>query len=163
MRQPRAGLKALAGWPEFNVLLFALLLNYPWEFIQAPLFEGMAERPHWQAVKACTQAALGDAVIMLAAYWGVAVLGRGRAWIAAPGWRDVLLFSSIGVGITVVIEWLALQGAWLAGWTYSALMPVIPGLGVGLVPVLQWVVLPPLVVALVARQLRGLRIHDGNA
>ena len=152
MRRFRAGLKTLTELPEFNVLLFALLLNYPWEFIQAPLFEGMAERPHGAAVKACTQAALGDSVIMLVAYWGVAALGRGRAWIAAPGWRDVLLFSSIGVAITVVIEWLALNGGWLNGWTYSSLMPIIPGLGVGLVPVLQWIVLPPLVAALVARQ-----------
>ena len=152
MRRLRAGLKTLTELPEFNVLLFALLLNYPWEFIQAPLFEGMAERPHGAAVKACTQAALGDSVIMLVAYWGVAALGRGRAWIAAPGWRDVLLFSSIGVAITVVIEWLALNGGWLNGWTYSSLMPIIPGLGVGLVPVLQWMVLPPLVAALVARQ-----------
>lgn len=152
MRRLRAGLKTLTELPEFNVLLFALLLNYPWEFIQAPLFEGMAERPHGAAVKACTQAALGDSVIMLVAYWGVAALGRGRAWIAAPGWRDVLLFSSIGVAITVVIEWLALNGGWLNGWTYSSLMPIIPGLGVGLVPVLQWIVLPPLVAALVARQ-----------
>ena len=152
MRRLRAGLKTLTELPEFNVLLFALLLNYPWEFIQAPLFEGMAERPHGAAVKACTQAALGDSVIMLMAYWGVAALGRGRAWIAAPGWRDVLLFSSIGVAITVVMEWLALNGGWLNGWTYSSLMPIIPGLGVGLVPVLQWMVLPPLVAALVARQ-----------
>lgn len=146
---------ALTWLPEFNVVLFGLLLNYPWEFIQAPLFEGMAERPHWEAVTACTRAALGDALIMLFAYWGVAVLGRGRAWIAAPSWRDAVLLSSIGVSITVVIEWLALHGWWLAGWRYSALMPIIPGLGVGLVPVLQWVVLPPLVVAFVARQLGG--------
>ena len=148
---------ALTWLPEFNVMLFALLLNYPWEFIQAPLFEGMAERPHWAAVKACTRAALGDAVIMLIAYWGVALVNRSRTWIAAPGWRDALLFSSIGVGITVVIEWLALHGWWLGGWAYSSAMPVIPGLGIGLVPVLQWVVLPPLVVALAARQLRGRR------
>ena len=40
----------------------------------------------------------------------------------------------------------------LSSWTYSSLMPIIPGLGVGLVPVLQWIVLPPLVAALVARQ-----------
>jgi len=138
-------------------MLFALLLNYPWEFIQVPLFEGMAETPHWLAVKACTRAALGDVVIMLIAYWGVAALGRGRTWIVAPGRRDLLLLSSIGVGITVIIEWLALHGWWLAGWRYSAAMPVVPGLGIGLVPVLQWVVLPPLVAALAARQLRGLR------
>ena len=150
-------LTSVAQLPEFNVMLFAFLLNYPWEFIQVPLFEGMAGQPHWQAVKACTQAALGDAVIMLVAYWGVAVLRRNRAWIVAPCWRDLLLLSSIGVGITVVIELLALNGAWVTRWTYSALMPVIPGVGVGLIPVLQWIVLPPLVVALVARQLRGRR------
>lgn len=152
MRRLRAGLKVFTEWPEFNVLLFALLLNYPWEFIQAPLFEGMAESPHGAAVKACTQAALGDSVIMLIAYWGVAALRRDRTWIAAPVWRDVLLFSSIGVTITIVIEWLVQQGMWLSGWAYSSLMPIIPGLEVGLVPVLQWLVLPPLVVALVARQ-----------
>ncbi len=61
-----------------------------------------------------------------------------------------MLLSSIGVGLTVVIELLAQHGGWLAAWSYSAAMPVIPGLGVGLVPVLQWIVLPPLVVALVA-------------
>lgn len=148
---------ALTWLPEFNVMLFALLLNYPWEFLQAPLFEGMADQPHWAAVKACSQAALGDAVIMLIAYWGVAALGRGRTWIAAPSRLEAVLLSSIGVGLTVVIELLALHGGWLAAWNYSAAMPVVPGLGVGLVPVLQWVVLPPLVVALAARQLRGRR------
>ena len=148
---------ALTWLPEFNVMLFALLLNYPWEFIQAPLFEGMAERPHWAAVMACTRAALGDAVIMIVAYWAVAALSHGRTWIAAPVRREVLLLSSIGVCITVIIELLALHGWWPAGWRYSEAMPIVPGLGVGLVPVLQWVVLPPLVVALVARQLRGRR------
>ena len=155
MRRLRTGLTALTWLPEFNVMLFAWLLNYPWEFIQAPLFAGMAEAAHWEAVKVCSRAALGDAVIMLVAYWGVAVTRHSRAWIVAPGWRDVALLSSIGVGITVVIEGLALHGWWLASWRYSAAMPIIPGLGVGLAPVLQWVVLPPLVVALVVRQLQG--------
>lgn len=149
-------LTAVTWLPEFNVVLFAFLLNYPWEFIQAPLFEGMAERPHWQAVKTCTQAALGDAVIMLIAFWGVAALNRSRAWIAAAGRRDVGIFLAIGVAITVAIEWMVQHGWWLTSWNYSASMPVLPGLEVGLVPVLQWLVLPPLVSVLVGRQLRGL-------
>ena len=149
-------LTAVTRLPELNVVLFAFLLNYPWEFIQAPLFEGMAERPHWQAVKTCTQAALGDAVIMLIAFWGVAALNRSRAWIAAAGRRDVAIFLAIGVFITVAIEWMAQHGWWLISWNYSASMPVLPGLGVGLAPVLQWLVLPPLVSVLVGRQLRGL-------
>ena len=143
--------------PEFNVLLFAFLLNYPWEIIQAPLFEGMAGQAHWEAVKVCTRAALGDAVIMLFAYWGVALLGRGRSWIAAPRWYETLLMASLGVVVTVVIERLAQRGEWLSAWRYSAAMPVIPGLEVGLVPVLQWLILPPFVVALVGAHLRGRR------
>ena len=154
-RSLAARVTALTGLPEFNVMLFAFLLNYPWEFIQSPLFAGMSDKPHWEAVRGCTRAALGDAVIMLIAYWAVALLSRNRAWIAAPARRDVWTLLSIGVGITVIIEWLALHGWWLASWSYSAVMPVIPGLGVGLVPVVQWVVLPPLVAALVGRQVRG--------
>ena len=63
MRPLRAVLQALSELPELNVMLFALLLNYPWEFIQAPLFAGMAEAAHWEAVKVCSdrcRAAGGD-------------------------------------------------------------------------------------------------------
>ena len=146
---------ALLGLPEFTVLLFAFLLNYPWEFIQAPLFEGMAGAPHWDAVKTCTRAALGDALIMLTAYWVVAWLGQGRAWPAGATGRDLVLLVAVGTGITALIEVLALNGWWITQWRYSAAMPVLPALGVGLVPLLQWVILPPLVVVLVRGQLLG--------
>lgn len=136
-------------------MLFAFLLNFPWEFIQSPLFEGMADTPHWEAVKGCTRATLGDVVIMLAAYWGVSMLRRNRAWIATPSRRDVSLLIIVGLCITAIIEWLVLHGWWWVSWRYSAAMPVIPGLGVGWVPLSQWVILPPLAIALVGRQLRG--------
>jgi hypothetical protein len=153
-------MKRAAAWsrlPELSVMLFGLLLNYPWEFIQAPLFEGMGSVAHWEGVKTCTRAALGDAVIMVFAYWGVALLTRGRDWIVAPRWRETLLLVSIGVSVTVLIERLALHDQWFSAWRYSAAMPVIPGLDVGLVPVLQWVFLPPLMLALAGAHLRGCR------
>jgi len=152
-------LAALTGLPELNVMLFAFLLNHPWEFIQSPLFEGMADKPHWEAVKGCTQAALGDAVIMLIAYWVVAMFRRSREWVTAPDRQGVLALAMVGVAITVFIEWLAVHGWWLASWSYAPAMPVVPGLGIGVVPLLQWIVLPPLVAALVGRQLRGRRIR----
>lgn len=153
----RIRLDTLLSTPELNVSLFAFLLNYPWEFIQTPMYEGMAEMPHWQAVQICTQATVGDAVIMLTAYWGVALLRRDRAWIAFPTLQCVSMFCLIGVGITVSIEALAVRGWWLANWNYSTAMPTIPILGVGLFPVLQWLVLPPLAAGLVGRQIRGSR------
>jgi len=38
-------------------------------------------------------------------------------------------------------------------WAYSPLMPVIPYLNVGLVPILQWIILPPIVIFITRQQL----------
>lgn len=141
--------------PEFNVAVFALLLNYPWEFLQVPLFEGMPQAEHWVAIKTCTTATIGDALIMLTAYWAVALGTRSRSWMMNASAPRTVMFASVGIVITVVIERLALSGWWLGGWKYAPSMPVVPGLEVGLSPLLQWVVLPPLVLWFTRRQILG--------
>ena len=141
----------LTDWPEFNVFVFSLLLNYPWELMQMPLFLGMRESTHGVAIKACTYATLGDGVIMLLAYWGGALLVQDRRWIARPRRAPILTMIGIGVALTVLLERWAIVSAW--GWRYAENMPVVPMLGVGLIPVLQWVILPPLLVWFVKRQL----------
>lgn len=146
-------LQALTWTPEFNVALFAFLLNLPWELWQVPLFERMPVAPHWDAVKICSRAAAGDAVIALVAYWAVALVVRNRAWVISPTVSETLGCTACGVAITAVIERLALGGLWVQGWSYSPLMPVVPGIGVGLSPLIQWLALPPLVIWLVRRQL----------
>lgn len=153
--RPVSRLARISDLPEFNVVVFALLLNYPWEFLQVPLFAGMPEAAHWDAIKTCTRAALGDALIMLIAYWTVGLVVRNRSWVLAPSTARTCMFVAIGVVITISIERLAIAGMWLAGWRYSSLMPIVPGIGVGLSPLLQWVVLPPLVVWFSRRQILG--------
>lgn len=138
---------------ELNVAVFALLLNFPWEILQAPLFAGMADGPFIDAIKGCAQGTLGDAVIMLLAYWTVSGVAGSRNWILAPGGRQLSLFMAIGVLITAAIEWLATRGYWVQSWNYSPAMPVVPGIGVGIFPLLQWIILPLLVVWFVRRQL----------
>lgn len=145
-RIPRSRLSALYQFPEFGIAVFAFLLNFPWEFLQVPLFVGMAEMPHWQAVKTCTRAAFGDVVIMLLSFWLVCAVAKSRHWIYAPSLHQLALLVFAGLSITVVIELAALRGLWLDSWHYTEAMPRVPVLGVGLAPVLQWVVLPPLVV-----------------
>ena len=109
--------------------------------------------PHAQVTRTCLQATVGDAVIMLMAYGVVAVAARSRRWIvAATGWQLAGLIA-IGVSITAAIEWLATRGYWIANWSYLPTMPRVPGAGIGLVPLLQWVVLPLLTVWFVRRQL----------
>ena len=146
---------AVTATPEFKVAIFALLLNFAWEILQAPLYAGMADMPHAQVTKACLQATVGDAVIMLLAYGVVAVAARSRRWIVAQSGWQLVLFITIGVSITAAIEWLATRGYWIGNWTYLATMPLVPGTGIGLAPLAQWVVLPLLTVWFVRRQLAG--------
>lgn len=151
----------LTDVPEFNVFAFAFLLNYPWELMQVPLYQSMPEAAHWDAIKVCTRATLGDGIIMLLAYWGAALLVRDRWWVARPGLAPVLALIAIGVGITVLLERLAIVSNnpnW--GWRYAEAMPMVPVLEIGLTPLLQWVILPLLLVWFVKRQLAGARSQD---
>lgn len=137
--------------PEFNVALFALLLNYPWEFLQVPLFRDMPTANHWDAIVYCTRAAGGDALIALFAFWVVALIWKARNWILRPRRGQIIAFVLIGIAVTVAFEWHATVIA--QRWAYASHMPVVPVIGTGLSPLLQWIVLPPLVVWLVKRQI----------
>ena len=49
---------------------------------------------------------------------------------------------AFGVGYTIYSEWLNISVR--GSWTYSDLMPVVPVIGTGLAPLLQWFVVPTL-------------------
>jgi hypothetical protein len=146
---PRRG-PAIVDLPEFNIVVFGFLLTLPWEMLQVPFYAAMMTAPHWPAVKFCTVATVGDAVIMLFAFWGVAIGARSRRWIVAPTRPQVAAFIALGLAATLLIEQLATRAPW--GWRYSALMPVDPLLGIALVPVLMWLIVPLVVLWFVKRQ-----------
>lgn len=148
-------MRKLSDLPEFNIFIFGVLLNFPWEFLQVPFFRGLAEAGHWNAILTCTRATLGDGLIMLIAFWATAAIWRDRWWFMRASVRHIAVFAGVGLIITILLEQLATRSThadW--GWRYSDLMPVVPGLGIGLTPLLQWVLLPPLVVWFSRRQLR---------
>ena len=153
-------LSALVNTPEFNVVIFSLLLNLAWEVWQVPFFLGMADQPHWLGVKACTQAAFGDAGIALAAFWVAALIARSRTWILRPSRPDIAIFVGVGLIATIAFETLA-TGA-LERWAYSDAMPRLPILGTGLLPLLQWLTLPPLVLWFVRRQIGAPALGNGR-
>lgn len=155
-RPPTGGASALrAIAPEASVALFALLVNLPWEVLQAPLFAGHAEAPHFTVFLSCLQATVGDAVIMLVAHGLASGFAGDRLWLLRPSIADLARFMATGILVTVGIESLATRGWWVQAWSYSASMPVVPGLGVGLAPLAQWLILPPLVAWLARRHLHG--------
>lgn len=147
---PRLPARLLA-LPEPNVVVFAFLLNFVWEFWQVPFYRDVPSAPHWEVTKVCSLATAGDAAIALASFWVVAAAARSRAWVLAPSAARVLAFAAVGIAITVVAEWVATEQ--LQRWAYADRMPTLPLLGTGLLPLLQWTILPPLVVWFVRRQL----------
>lgn len=140
--------------PEVTVAAISFVLHLVWEFAQVPLFADMPSLGHWQAIRVCATATAGDAVIALISFWGVALVAGSRRWILRPSRGQLLGFLSIGILITVGMEWLSTQV--LHRWAYGPAMPVVPGLRVGLSPVLQWLVVPPVVIWFTRRLIAGI-------
>ena len=138
--------------PELNVVIFSFMLNMIWEFWQTPFFTGLAHAHHWDAVVMCTRAALGDALITLLAFWTVSGCSKTRRWVMNPVRWQKLMFTAVGLLVTIALEILATRV--LDRWHYAEAMPLVPVIRVGLLPILQWLLLPPLVLWFVRRQLR---------
>jgi len=148
-----------ARMPELPVALFALLLHFAWEMLQAPLWVGMASIAHAEGVRICTIAALGDVLITLAAYWSGALAARSRRWLLAPRRVELVAYMVVGMLVTIAYE-LAATGP-LAYWEYSPAQPRLPILNVGIAPVLQWLLLPLLTLWLARTHVLG-RIPSGE-
>ncbi|MGB3861979.1 MAG: hypothetical protein WBF32_13215 [Candidatus Aminicenantaceae bacterium] len=143
-------MKRISISPELNIAVFTFLLNFTWEVLQTPFFIDKSFEINaivWFRLH-CT---LGDVMISLGCFWLVALIFKSRAWFLHPNKLNVFLFTAFGVGYTIFseIKNVAIKDL----WDYSDLMPVIPFIGVGVVPLIQWIVIPPLIVFFVRRQL----------
>ena len=128
------------------VFAVAVLVNYPWELAQSPLYAGMDELR--VALWHCFIAALGDGVLVLAIFVVGAMVFRRADWFVRPGLRGYGVMFAAGLLIGVLVEWWGLH--FLRRWAYAPAMPLIPGLGIGLVPVAQMLLLPSLIFRMVA-------------
>jgi hypothetical protein len=65
-----------------------------------------------------------------------------REWPARWFKRIGAMTIALGLVFTAYSEWV---NVYVRGsWAYSPAMPIVPGLGVGLSPLLQWCVVPAL-------------------
>lgn len=151
VRGLEGSLSSMTRQPELNIFMFAFLLNLPWELLQIPLFTAMPALAHWDGVIVCMRAAAGDGLIALLAFWAIAYLAGTRGWMTHFSIRTTVGFIGIGIILTIMMEYWATR---LAGrWEYATAMPRLPLLGTGLLPLLQWVLIPPLLLWVVRRQI----------
>ena len=60
-----------------------------------------------------------------------------------------MLAVAFGIAYTIYSEWL--NTTVRQSWAHSPLMPVLPLIGTGLSPILQWLVVPSLALTLATR------------
>ena len=131
-----------------RIFAWAVLFNFLWEIGQAGAYTGIPTSMR-HTMQACGIHSMIDALLVLGMYWGGSLVLRGLDWIQRPGLPGYVWMGTVGFLISVVIELNAVYR--LGTWGYRSSMPLIPGLGVGLLPVLQMLVLPPLIFALATK------------
>lgn len=141
--------------PELLLAGWGFVLNATWEFLHTPLYADAGRGLSYLLVTRL-HCALGDVLILLGSFWVTSLLARSRRWWVP--WRPALVvtFLTLGVGYTAYSEWMHTR-LW-GGWEYGPRMPQLFGLG--LTPLLQWLMLPPLTLWLVARQAEGRSDHQ---
>ena len=90
----------------------------------------------------------------------VAWVARNRDWVLDLPGRDVVGFTFLGLGYTIVSEWVNVDIR--GGWGYTATMPRVPWIGTGLAPFVQWLFLPPLIAGVNSRFLRRGGTSEGR-
>jgi hypothetical protein len=140
---------------RFIFLLFiaSTALHFGWEISQMPLysFTGVSAGDYQAFVKAHWIAAAKDGLITVALYFLVAIFLQNMAWGRRFSNRRIVFLLSFGFLWAVAMEYHAVFVR--HAWSYAKAMPLLPGIGLGISPILQMMVVPLIAIILVRRQL----------
>jgi hypothetical protein len=137
-RAVRGHLARAALW-----VALAFALNLTWEIAHVRLYTIWDAADGTSLAWALLHCSLGDALIALATF-ALAGVALGRAdW---PASRPLAGGAIVVIGAMAFTAWSEWYNVYRAGsWGYAASMPTVFGIGVS--PLLQWLILPPLIVA----------------
>ena len=130
-----------------SIFVVGVVVNYGWELAQAPLYVGLESygaSVFWH----CFAASLGDGIMVLlivAAGW---ITLQQENWFEHPAVPGYLVMLTTGFLLAVLVEWVGVHV--LGRWQYTETMPVVPGLGAGVIPIAQMLLLPPLIFRMAA-------------
>lgn len=133
-------------WRPFFLrhLPFILVANLGWELAHLPLYtlwsEGTASWIAYSVIH-CT---LGDSLIAALSLFAAVILAGGGRFPRGRILPVAIATAFLGAGYTVFSEWV--NTILRESWEYAPAMPIVPLLEVGLTPLLQWLVIPPLAV-----------------
>lgn len=121
-----------------------------WEIGQLPLYTIWYDGTVRSIVVAVLHCTVGDMVIALIMFALALALFGGKHWPHAKFLRVLIVTTIFGVLYVVFSEWLNVVSR--KSWAYSDKMITLPWIGTGLAPLAQWLILPPLCLALSRRR-----------
>ena len=130
----------IAGAGLWSALAFAL--NLTWEIAHVRLYTIWAAGDGMSVAWALLHCSLGDVVIALAMFALTGLVLRRADWPASRPWTGGAIVVIGAMAFTAWSEWYNVYRA--GNWGYTASMPMI--FGIGLTPLLQWLILPPVMV-----------------
>jgi hypothetical protein len=134
------------------VLLYlgaATALHLVWEMAQLPLYTIWSTGTRFEILLAVIHCTAGDQLITACALALAALLARIGHW---PFFGNRMMLTAILLGLcyTVFSEWLNTQVR--QSWSYTEAMPLLPPLGTGLTPFLQWLIVPGIALGYITRK-----------
>jgi len=118
----------------------AFVLNLAWEIAHVRLYTLWAEADRLTVAWSLVHCTLGDVVIALTMFALAGIALRQADWPVSSPWAGGAIVTVGAVAFTAWSEWYNVYQ--ISSWGYAASMPMI--LGIGLSPLLQWLILPPL-------------------
>ena len=132
------GLMARAGlWAGL-----AFVLNLTWEIAQVRLYSIWTAADGMSIAWDLIHCSLGDVAIALTLFALAGMVLRRADWPESRPWTGGVIVVIGAVAFTAGSEWYNVYRA--GNWGYTASMPTI--FGIGLSPLLQWLILPPALV-----------------
>lgn len=132
------------------------ILNLAWEAAQLPLYTIWREASPGSIAFAVAHCTAGDVLIGTAAL-ALALAATRAGPLGSWRWRTIVVVATLAaVAYTAASEWM--NTSLRPAWQYSALMPSVHvgGVRIGLSPLLQWLVLPPLALHFSRRNRRSI-------
>lgn len=121
-------------------MAFVAVANLVWEFAHLPFYTLWETGTTSEIIFAAVHCTGGDILIALSSIMLALFLAGSSSWPSARGLAVIALTLIFGLAYTMFSEWLNI--AVRQAWAYRDLMPVIPILGTGLSPILQWIIIP---------------------
>ena len=144
-------MRAILKNPLPNFIFFSYVLNATWEWTQSPFFiDATADLNTiiWYRIH-CT---LGDTLILMIGFTLISFYHKGVQWIYHPKGKDYLILIIFGFIYTFISEYINVYVKHT--WSYSQYMPLMPLIPIGIIPLVQWIILPPVIVFITTRQIR---------